>query len=139
VDAGVGYFEVDFAASGEPGVGEVFHYFMLRVDCDCFTAGEIREIYSMSAAAEAQVHSVVHQPFALQSIADAGFFQQVHGALFQNTGADALLHILAAAIFEDDGFDAVEVQQVRENQTRWPGSDDANLRAHRDASSRETF
>jgi hypothetical protein len=85
---------------------------VLRVDRDRFSAGEVRKINSMGAAAEAQIHSVVHQAFALQAFAHAGFLQQVHGALFEHTGAHALLHVLAAAIFEDDGFDAVEVQQV---------------------------
>jgi hypothetical protein len=30
--------------------------------------------------------------------------------LFENTGTHAFLHILAAAIFENDGFDAVEMK-----------------------------
>ena len=83
---------------------------MLRVDGDCFSTGEIREVNAMRAPAETQIHTVVHQAFALQPFADAGFFQQVHGALLQHTRAHTLLHVLAAAIFEHDGFDAVQVE-----------------------------
>lgn len=118
------------AAGGEARVGEIFYDFMLRVDGDCFSAGEVREIDAMGALVEAKIHAVVHQAFALQPFAYAGFFQQVHGALFENSRAHALLHVLAAAIFEDDGFDAVEMQQMRKNQACGPGADDANLRAH---------
>ena len=130
VDAGVGDFKVNLAAGGESRVGEIFYDFVLRVDGDGFSAGEVREIDAMRAAAETQIDSVVHQAFALQAFAHAGFFQQVYRALFENTGAHALLHVLAAAIFENDGFDAVEMQQMREHQACGPGADDANLRAH---------
>ena len=67
-----------------------------------FAAGEIREINAMGAFAETQIHAVVDQAFALEPFADAGFFQQVNSALLQDAGANALLHVLAAAIFQDD-------------------------------------
>src|SRR5580704_4577455 len=103
---------------------------MLRINGDGFSAGEVREINAMCALVEAKIHTVMHQSFALQPFAYAGFFQQVNGALFENSGAHALLDVLAAAIFQDYGFDAVEMQQMRKNQTCGPGANDTNLRAH---------
>ena len=110
VDTGVSYFKMNLAAGREPRVGEVFHHFMLRVDRDSFSAGEVREIDAMRAPAETQIHSVMNKAFVLEAFADAGFHQQIHCALFENTGAHTFLNVLAAAIFEHDGFDAVEVK-----------------------------
>ncbi len=130
MDAGVFDFEENLAAGGEPRIGQILDHFVLRIDRDRLAAGEFREIDAMGALAEAQIYAVVDEAFALEACADAGFFQQIHGALLEDTGAHAFLHVLAAAIFEDDRLDAVKVQQMRENQAGGPGSDDANLRAH---------
>ena len=60
----------------------------------------------MTASAEAQLDAVMNKGQFLQPLADAGFDHQIDGALFEQPGPYALLNILAAAIFDDDGFDA---------------------------------
>ena len=55
---------------------------------------------------------------------------QINGALLQHAGANALFDIVAAAIFEDDGIDALEVEKMRQNQTGGSCADDSDLRAH---------
>ena len=56
--------------------------------------------------------------------------EQVDRALFENAGADALLHVLAALRLDHDGLDALQVEQVREQQAGRSGADDAHLRAN---------
>ena len=53
------------------------------------------------------------------------------GALLKDAGADAFLDVLAAAIFDDYGIDAFEVEKVRENQARGARADDSDLCALR--------
>src|SRR5258708_39324563 len=81
----------------------------------------------MATAAEAQLDAVMGQAEALQPIADAGFFEQVGGTLFEQASADPLLDIVAAASLEHDGFDACEVQQGREDPARRAGAADVDL------------
>jgi hypothetical protein len=70
------------------------------------------------------------QPLPLHSFANSGFNEQVGRALFENAGANAILAVFAAAIFYDDGLDALEMQQMREHQPRRASSYDSNLRSH---------
>jgi hypothetical protein len=55
------------------------------------------------------------QSLALQALADAGFDHQVDSPLFEYARAHALFDILAAAALEDNGFNAREMQKMREH------------------------
>src|SRR5262249_34961251 len=77
-----------------------------------------------------QPDAVVDAALALHPPADAAFDEQVRRALLQHASADGGLDLLAAAAFEHHGLDAVQVQQMREQQARRPGPDDAHLRTH---------
>ena len=127
MDADVFGLEENLAAGGEPRGDQILDDFVLRVDGNRAAAGQPAQIDSMAAAAEAQFDAVMDQADALESLADAGFIQQIDGALFEHAGADALLDILAAASLEHDRLDAVEVQQMRKHQPRRSRSDDADL------------
>ena len=81
----------------------------------------------MAATAEAQLDAVMGQAEAFETLADAGFNQQVDGALFEQAGANPLFDILAAASLEHDRLDAGEVEQMREHQARGARADDADL------------
>jgi hypothetical protein len=50
--------------------------------------------------------------------------------LLKYAGTDAFFDIASAAGFEDDGFNVFKVQQVREQQPSWPGTDNAHLCSH---------
>ena len=91
-------------------------------DGDALAAGEFGEINVMSAAGESQVDAVVDEAFAFESFADTRLDHHVHSSLLEDTGADALFDILAAAIFDYDGFNSLEVEQVREDKTRGAGA-----------------
>ena len=75
---------------------------------------------------------MVDQAFALQPLTDAGLGEQIDRSLFEQTRAHALLAILPAARFDHDGLNSLEMQEVRQNQSRGPRSYDSDLRAHRE-------
>ncbi len=84
----------------------------------------------MPAAAEAQFDAVVHESLALHPPAHARLHEQVHRALLENPGPDAMFDVVAAAGLDDHRLDALLVQEVREQEPRWSRTDDADLCAH---------
>ena len=122
-------FEEDLAARLKPRVDQVLHHFMLAVHRDGPSAREPVQIDAMSAAVEAQFDTMMNQPFAPHSLAHARFVEQVHRALFEDARPYALLHVLARLLLDHDGVDAMQVEQMRENQPGRAASNDTNLRA----------
>ncbi len=129
VDADVAGLEEDLTTGRQPRRDEILDDLMLRINGNCASACESAEIDAMAAAAEAQLDAVMGEAELLQPLADAGFNQQVDGALFEQAGANPLFDVLAAASFEHDGLDAREVEQMREHQARRSRADDADLSA----------
>src|SRR6266478_6432987 len=78
-------------------------------------------------AMKSQLDSVMDEPFALQAIPDACFDQQIHGALLEHARPDALFDVFPGASFNNDGFDPLQVEEMRKQQSRGTGSDDSNL------------
>ena len=83
----------------------------------------------MVARAETQDDALVRQAIRLHARADAGFDQQLFDDVFQDAGANAVLDVVARAGFQDDRFDAAQVQQVRQQQAGRARADDADLGA----------
>jgi hypothetical protein len=81
----------------------------------------------MARAVEREVKAVVAHSLTPEPIADADLVHQVDGPLLQHARADALDHVVLAAVLEDDGVDAAQVQQVSEHEPRRAGADDGNL------------
>ena len=127
VDADVVRLKHNLAAGAQPRRDQILDDFVLRVDRHGAAAGETAQIDAMAAAAEAQFEAVMSQAESRQPLADAGLFEQVDGALFEQAGADALFDISAAASLEHDRLDAGKVQQMREHQARRSRADDADL------------
>ena len=50
--------------------------------------------------------------------------------MLQHACAHAVLDVIAAARLDDDGLDALEMEQMRKQQPGRPGADDADLRPH---------
>jgi hypothetical protein len=71
---------------------------------------------------------VVDHPLAQQAVAHAELDEQVDGALLEHAGADTVLDVVARAVLEDDGVDALAVQQRAEDEARRAGPDDPDLR-----------
>ena len=76
---------------------------------------------------KAEVDAVVTQPAALHARANAHRDQQIDRALFEHAGAYPFDDVIAAAVFDDDRVDAVQVQQLCEHQSCGTGTDDADL------------
>jgi hypothetical protein len=83
----------------------------------------------MANAAKAQKDAFVAHSFLKEPRPDARLNQEIDRALFENSRADALDDVLAAAVFDDDGIDAFEVQQVGQQQSGRTRADDSDLRA----------
>src|SRR5208282_3449518 len=112
-----------------PRSDQILDDFVLSVDGYRTAAGQPAQIDTMSTPAEAQLDPVMDQPQTLHPLADAGFIEQVDGALLEQAGANSLLDIFAAASLEHDGLYAGKVQQVRQHQARRARSDNADLYA----------
>ena len=108
--------EDNLAAGRQPRRDQILDDFVLSVDGHRAPSGQPAQIDAMSTAAEAQFDPVMHETQTLHPLADAGFIQQVDGALLEQPGANALFCISAAANLEHDGFDAGKMQQVRQHQ-----------------------
>src|SRR5580693_7195075 len=71
----------------------------------------------------------MYETFFLQPFTDAGFDHQVHGALLQHSRAHPFFHILPASILNDDRFDSLQMQKMREHQPGGSGAHNSHLRA----------
>ena len=89
--------------------------------------GEAGKVDVMPRAAKGQVDAVVPQAFPRKAVADAHRMHQVHGALLEHPGTDALDHVLAVVALHDHRVDAGLVQQLPQHQARGARADDADL------------
>src|SRR6516164_8406686 len=129
VHAHVARLEQNLAAVREPPRDQVLHHLLLAVDGHAL-ADELAEIDVVQGAAEGKVDAVVKHALAPHARADAGLDQEVARPLLDQTGADAALDVIAAAVFQDDALHALEVEKMRQHQPGGPGADDTDLRAH---------
>jgi hypothetical protein len=123
-------FVEELPAGGTASGREIFQDFVLRVDRDRFSAGEIGEINAMPSAIETQFDTGVDEAFAFKAVTDAGLFHQIDGALFEDAGANALLDIFLGTRFENDGVDSLQMKKVREGEPGGTCSDDSDLSSH---------
>jgi hypothetical protein len=121
--------EVQGPPACTPRLDQILHHLVLPVDGDGAAPRELRQIDPVPAAAEGEMNALVTHPLALQPRADAGVRQQIDGPLLQHAGADTLDDVVLAAVFQDDGVDALEMQQVPEHQPSGSRPDDPDLRA----------
>jgi len=120
-------FKENLATGRDTRIVQVFQNLVLGIDRDSFPIGEILEIDAVSAAPEAQLDSVVDEALGFHPFANPHFCEQVNGSLFQNASPDALLGILAAAIFDHYGIDSLQIQKVRQYETGGSGPDNSDL------------
>ena len=89
----------------------------------------------MPLAVELELDAFVDDPLAVHPFADTRPSQQFDRALLEHAGPDPVLDVVAAAVLEHDGIDALEVEQVREGQAGGAGADDPDLGPHQPSSS----
>ena len=106
VDAGVRNLKIYWRTGIEASLGEIFDDFMLGVNGDAFTGGEVREIDMVRAAVESEIDAMVDEADLVKARTEAEAVHQVDSSLLEHSGADALFDVLAAAILDDDGIDA---------------------------------
>jgi hypothetical protein len=73
----------------------------------------------------------VDEPLAIHSLAEADGSEEIDGSLLEHACAKPFLDVCTVASLDDDGVDAVTVQQVAEGESGRSGADDGNLRASR--------
>ena len=107
---------------------EILHDLVLAVHGDGTAAGELAQGDAVTHAVELEVESLVDEPFAIHPVADAERAEQVDGSLLQHARANPPDDVVTAALFQDDGVDACQMEQVAKQKARRAGADDANLR-----------
>src|SRR5580658_3122432 len=105
---------------------QILHHLVLSIDGHVFTR-EFYERDSVQHAIRSQVDAAMAQALAVETVAYTRFAQHLNTGVFQYPGPDSLLAIIAGFCFENDGADAVEVEQVRKHQARRPRSYDSDL------------
>lgn len=113
----VGDAEADVAVVFETPGDEVLEDLVLWVDGDGAAVRQFVEVDAVAASAEPQFDAVVGEPFTLDAVAESGVDHQVDGVLFEHTGPDRALHLLAGAAFEHGGIDALQVQEMGQHQS----------------------
>ena len=107
--------EHDPAARSKAGVDQILGHLGLTVHGHGL-AGERAEIDPAPPAAEAQLDAVVHQTDAMHPLADLRRIEQVDRALLEHARADPPLHVGPAAALQDHRLDALEMQELGEQE-----------------------
>ncbi len=118
--------EEGLAARLDPGVDQIFDNFVLCVHANGPT-GKRMQVDAMSTAIEAELDPAMNQAFAAHALADSGFVQQIHCALFQDASTNAILDMFARLGLQDDALNARKMQELGQDESGWSGSDDRNL------------
>ena len=130
VDAQARCLEQEHPAAALARRDQILDDLALPVDGDRAAAGELGEVDVMPRSAKRKVDAVVPQALR-QAIADAHRVHQVHRALLEDAGTDALDDVLARVALDDHRVDAGLVQQLTQNQARGARADDRDLCAVR--------
>src|SRR5580704_4306290 len=117
VHAHIGHLEQDLATVREPPLDEILDHLLLPINGDTFSH-ELAKVDVVQRSCEGEMHAIVEHAFAQHARARAGFDQKIARPLLDQSGTNAGFSILAAAILQDDGLDAGEMQQMREHQPR---------------------
>ena len=85
------------------------------------------EIDAVALLADGDLDAVVLRALRGRAAPHARFAQDRDSALLDDARAHSSEHVVAAAPFEHDAVDARTLEQLREQQARWPRADDADL------------
>src|SRR5439155_3560414 len=127
VDREIFDFEMKRAARPAACFDQVFDHLVLAIDGNGAAASESGHIDAVARAEEAEVNASVHHAFTVEARADTDVAHHIHRALLENASTDALNDVVLAPGFEDDGIDALEMQQLSEQQARGASADDTYL------------
>src|SRR6185503_10967347 len=106
----------DLPAVREACGDQILHDLVLAVDGDHATTGQLAQRDAVALAPELQIDAVVHEPFAVHAGAETEGPEQIDGSLLEHAGAQAAFDVDAVATFDDDRFDPVGMEDVRERE-----------------------
>ena len=127
VDANATRLEQNLSTGLQPRLNEIFHHFVLRVNGYGAPAGQLVHIDAVALPVKAQLDAVMDQSLTAHALAHARGVQQIHGALFEDAGANAIFDILARLRFHYDGLDPFQMEQVRQQKTGRSRANDADF------------
>ena len=84
----------------------------------------------MAHPVEPKLDPVMDQRLAIQPVGEAGLAEELDRRLLEHACPDALFDVLAAARFQHDGPDALQVQEMRQHEAGRAGPDDPYLCPH---------
>jgi hypothetical protein len=126
---GIGDLELDHGSGLEPGLDDVLDDLGLGVNRHPAAIGQVTEVQMVPLAFELQVDPAVFETFGIHPGPEADAAEQLHGAGLEQTGPLPCLAVGPAPVLDHDRVDTVPGQQVRKQQPRGPGPDDADLGA----------
>src|ERR1700733_7961013 len=85
----------------------------------------------MCSSGEAQFDSPMYQTLLLHPCACTCVVQEISGPLLEDTSPDSLFDMSPSSHFKNDRLDSMQVKQVRQHQTSWPGTNNSDLSSHR--------
>jgi hypothetical protein len=103
---------------------------VLTVHRDGFSAGQLRHVDAMATPSETDENAFVPEPSASDPVACTNRAKQIDSALLEDACSDAIDDVLAIAVFDDDRVDAVEMEEMSEQQAGRTSADDAYLSSH---------
>jgi hypothetical protein len=75
--------------------------------------GQFVEVNAVIESLESKRNPAMDKAFAAQAIPDSHVSQQINRVLLENAGSHPFLHIFASPRLQNNGLDALQVQQVR--------------------------
>ena len=75
--------------------------------------------------------ALVDLPFAVHPLADLRLAHECGEAVLQHAGPNAAEHVVAAVLLENHGVDALQMEQLGQQQSRRAPADDSDLSPHR--------
>jgi len=131
VDADLVGVEVQRTPCLDTRLDQVANHLVLSVNGDGFARRQLRHVDAVPSSVEADVDAFVAESAVFQPVCDTHRAEQINRALFEHASADTIYHVLAAAVFDDHGIDACEMQKVAEQQPGGTGANDTYLRVTR--------
>src|SRR6476661_5240032 len=116
-------------AVGNSTVHEILHHFLLPVNRNALVH-QFFEVNTVQIAIDADIDPPMQHALALHAAADADVDEEVSSPMLDQAGTDAILDVIAAAVFDDDRLDALKMQQPCQHKSSGPRSDNSDLRPY---------
>jgi hypothetical protein len=103
---------------------------VLGIDHDRLAARERRKVDALVAPIKAEDDSFVTKPFLHHPLADTYLVHKIDRTLFKHARPDDGFDVVTTVSFENHRLDALQVQDVRQQEASWTGTDNSYLNTH---------